>query len=59
MSQTSNTNGTSADAATTTDGNKSINAHLWEESWDDDDEGTEDFASMLKEELRRVDEGGK
>lgn len=31
--------------------------HLWEESWDDDDTN-EDFAVMLKEELKRVG-GGK
>jgi 26 proteasome complex subunit DSS1 len=31
--------------------------HLWEESWDDDDEN-EDFAKQLREELKKV-EGGK
>ena len=30
-------------------------AHLWEESWDDDDTN-DDFAKMLKEELKRVGE---
>lgn len=34
------------------------NAHLWEESWDDDDTN-EDFARMLKEELRRVGQASK
>jgi len=29
------------------------NAHLWEESWDDDDE-SEDFSKQLKEELEKV-----
>lgn len=35
-------------------------AHLWEESWDDDDT-SDDFAKMLKEEIRKVNEqkGGK
>jgi len=28
--------------------------HLWEESWDDDDEN-EDFSKQLKEELKKVD----
>jgi len=28
--------------------------HLWEESWDDDDEN-EDFSKQLKEELRKVE----
>lgn len=31
--------------------------HLWEESWDDDDEN-EDFSKQLKEELKKV-EGNK
>jgi len=31
--------------------------HLWEESWDDDDEN-EDFSKQLKEELKKV-EGSK
>jgi len=31
--------------------------HLWEESWDDDDEN-EDFSKQLREELKKV-EGGK
>jgi len=30
------------------------NAHLWEESWDDDDEN-EDFSKQLKEELKKVE----
>ncbi|KAI9846092.1 MAG: 26S proteasome complex subunit [Sclerophora amabilis] len=30
------------------------NAHLWEESWDDDDT-TEDFSAQLKEELKKVE----
>lgn len=34
------------------------NAHLWQESWDDDDTN-EDFALMLKEELKKVDANGK
>ncbi|RAL11460.1 proteasome regulatory particle lid subunit SEM1 [Aspergillus homomorphus CBS 101889] len=29
-------------------------AHLWEESWDDDD-AAEDFSKQLKEELKKVD----
>ncbi|MCJ1441285.1 MAG: 26S proteasome complex subunit [Stictis urceolatum] len=29
------------------------NAHLWEESWDDDDT-SEDFSKQLKEELEKV-----
>jgi len=29
------------------------NTHLWEESWDDDDEN-EDFSKVLKEELQKV-----
>ncbi|KAL6703189.1 26S proteasome complex subunit [Coniothyrium glycines] len=29
------------------------NAHLWEESWDDDDTN-EDFAVQLKEELKKL-----
>jgi len=29
-------------------------AHLWEESWDDDDEN-EDFSKQLKEELKKVE----
>lgn len=33
------------------------NAHLWEESWDDDDTN-EDFSKQLKEELKKV-EGSK
>jgi len=28
--------------------------HLWEESWDDDDEN-EDFSKQLKEELKKVE----
>ncbi|KIV89015.1 hypothetical protein PV10_08634 [Exophiala mesophila] len=32
-------------------------SHLWEESWDDDDEN-EDFSKQLKEELKKV-EGNK
>ncbi|KAI9674776.1 MAG: hypothetical protein M1817_001680 [Caeruleum heppii] len=30
------------------------NAHLWEESWDDDDT-SEDFSAQLKEELKKVE----
>jgi len=30
------------------------NTHLWEESWDDDDEN-EDFSKQLKEELKKVE----
>lgn len=30
------------------------NAHLWEESWDDDDTN-EDFSRQLKEELKKVE----
>lgn len=30
------------------------NAHLWEESWDDDDQN-EDFSKQLKEELKKVE----
>ena len=30
-------------------------AHLWEESWDDD-ERNEEFAAVLKEELKKVGE---
>ena len=30
--------------------------HLWEESWDDDDEN-EDFSKQLKEELQKVEAG--
>ena len=30
--------------------------HLWEESWDDDDEN-EDFSKQLKEELKKVEAG--
>jgi 26 proteasome complex subunit DSS1 len=33
------------------------NAHLWEESWDDDDT-SEDFAIQLKEELKKVNKQG-
>lgn len=33
------------------------NTHLWEESWDDDDEN-EDFSKQLKEEMKKV-EGAK
>ncbi|KAF5016340.1 hypothetical protein F66182_12009 [Fusarium sp. NRRL 66182] len=33
------------------------NTHLWEESWDDDDE-SEDFSKQLKEEMKKV-EGAK
>ena len=33
-------------------------AHLWEESWDDDDKG-DDFAKLLQEELKRVGDGKK
>ncbi|KAI9711937.1 MAG: hypothetical protein M1828_001779 [Chrysothrix sp. TS-e1954] len=29
------------------------NSHLWEESWDDDEE-SEDFAAVLREELKKV-----
>ncbi|RDW75026.1 hypothetical protein BP6252_06168 [Coleophoma cylindrospora] len=34
------------------------NAHLWEESWDDDDT-SEDFSAQLKEELKKVEAGRK
>ncbi|CRG85105.1 hypothetical protein PISL3812_02238 [Talaromyces islandicus] len=30
------------------------NTHLWEESWDDDDE-SEDFSKQLKEEIKKVE----
>jgi len=30
------------------------NAHLWEESWDDDDTN-DDFSAQLKEELKKAD----
>ncbi|KAH8693179.1 hypothetical protein BGW36DRAFT_430917 [Talaromyces proteolyticus] len=40
--------------STTTNGAKT---HLWEESWDDDDEN-EDFSKQLKEEIKKV-EGAK
>ncbi|KAI9862573.1 MAG: hypothetical protein M1813_004425 [Trichoglossum hirsutum] len=30
------------------------NAHLWEESWDDDD-SSEEFSAQLKEELKKVE----
>ncbi|ERF75613.1 26S proteasome complex subunit sem-1 [Endocarpon pusillum Z07020] len=30
------------------------NAHLWEESWDDDDQN-EDFSKQLREELKKVE----
>lgn len=30
------------------------NAHLWEESWDDDDI-SEDFSAQLKEELKKME----
>ncbi|BCR86855.1 proteasome regulatory particle lid subunit SEM1 [Aspergillus chevalieri] len=30
------------------------NAHLWEESWDDDD-AAEDFSKQLQEELKKVE----
>lgn len=30
------------------------NAHLWEESWDDDDQD-EDFSKQLREELKKVE----
>ena len=44
-----------AEAATTgADGQGGTTAHLWEESWDDDDEG-EEFAKQLREELKKVD----
>ncbi|KAL9050320.1 MAG: hypothetical protein Q9162_006708 [Coniocarpon cinnabarinum] len=39
----------------TTTAHNEGNAHLWEESWDDDDTN-DDFAVMLKEELRKVGE---
>ncbi|QPG98844.1 26S proteasome complex subunit [Epichloe festucae Fl1] len=29
--------------------------HLWEESWDDDDDGTDDFSTQLKCELKKVE----
>ncbi|EAW07802.1 proteasome regulatory particle lid subunit SEM1 [Aspergillus clavatus NRRL 1] len=32
----------------------SNDAHLWEESWDDDD-AAEDFSKQLKEELKKVE----
>ncbi|KAL1973645.1 hypothetical protein VTN31DRAFT_6280 [Thermomyces dupontii] len=31
-----------------------VNNHLWEESWDDDDEN-EDFSKQLKEEIKKVE----
>ncbi|KAI9839973.1 MAG: 26S proteasome complex subunit [Sarea resinae] len=34
------------------------NAHLWEESWDDDDT-SEDFSAQLKEELKKVESSGR
>jgi len=34
------------------------NAHLWEESWDDDNTNDE-FSAQLKEELKKVDAGKK
>ncbi|KAI9738916.1 MAG: 26S proteasome complex subunit [Claussenomyces sp. TS43310] len=33
-------------------------AHLWEESWDDDDT-SEDFSAQLKEELKKVEASKK
>ena len=41
-----------ADDATVPGGN----AHLWEESWDDDDDN-EEFSKQLKEELKKVEAG--
>ncbi|OKL60064.1 hypothetical protein UA08_04472 [Talaromyces atroroseus] len=37
--------------------NGTNNTHLWEESWDDDDE-SEDFSKQLREEMKKV-EGAK